>query len=91
MSRFRIQSHGRLQEWVAEEKDYFTREGLEYEFLVKPIVTWSADAQRVDRVPAEIQRGAFRIHRGWARLQLKRRLPLDRQYGGVGWPRKDVG
>jgi len=59
MSRFRIQSHGRLQEWVAEEKDYFTREGLEYEFLVKPIVTWSADAERVDSSPADIQRGAF--------------------------------
>ena len=59
MSRFRIQSHGRLQEWAAEEKNYFTREGLEYEFLVKPIVTWSADAERVDSSPADIQRGAF--------------------------------
>ncbi|HZH84829.1 MAG TPA: hypothetical protein VFD87_16900, partial [Phototrophicaceae bacterium] len=59
MSRFRIQSHGRLQEWVAEEKNYFTGEGLAYEFLVKPIVTWSADAERVDSSPADIQRGAF--------------------------------
>jgi hypothetical protein len=23
MGAFKIQSHGRLQEWVAEEKDYF--------------------------------------------------------------------
>ena len=30
---FRIQTHGRLQEWVAEEKGYFTREGLEYVFI----------------------------------------------------------
>jgi NitT/TauT family transport system substrate-binding protein len=59
MSRFRIQSHGRLQEWVAEEKNYFTEVGLEYEFLVKPIVTWSADVERVDSSPADIQRGAF--------------------------------
>src|ERR1051325_8274419 len=59
MSRFRIQSHGRLREWAAEEKNYFIREGLEYEFLVKPIVTWSADAERVDASPADIQRGAF--------------------------------
>jgi NitT/TauT family transport system substrate-binding protein len=33
MARFRIQTHGRLQEWVAEEKGYFTDEGLDYEFV----------------------------------------------------------
>lgn len=33
MARFRIQTHGRLQEWVAEERGYFTDEGLEYEFV----------------------------------------------------------
>ena len=33
MAGFRIQTHGRLQEWVAEEKGYFTDEGLEYEFV----------------------------------------------------------
>lgn len=32
MAKFRIQPHGRLQEWVAEEKGYFQDEGLEYEF-----------------------------------------------------------
>ena len=30
---FRIMPHGRLQEWVAEEKDYFADEGLEYNFV----------------------------------------------------------
>lgn len=59
MAKFRIQSHGRLQEWVAEQKGYFKAEGLEYEFLVTPIVTWSAGAPRVESAPAEIQRGAF--------------------------------
>ncbi|HXV48359.1 MAG TPA: hypothetical protein VEB61_06110 [Candidatus Binatia bacterium] len=59
MGKFRIQSHGRLQEWVAEEKGYFTAEGLEYEFLVRPIVTWSADAPSVETAPPDIQRGAF--------------------------------
>ena len=34
MGQFRIQSHGRLQEWVAEEKGYFKDAGLDYEFLV---------------------------------------------------------
>ena len=59
MGKFLIQSHGRLQEWVAEEKGYFKDEELDYEFLVKPIITWSANVQAIDSVPAEIQRGAF--------------------------------
>lgn len=59
MAKFRIQSHGRLQEWVAEEKGYFAAAGLDYEFLVTPIVTWSAGAQSVASAPADIQRGAF--------------------------------
>ena len=59
MKRFVIQSHGRLQEWVAQEKGYFTEEGLDYEFLVKPIITWSAGVQTVSEAPAEIGRGAF--------------------------------
>ena len=32
MSQFIIQPHFRLQEWVAEEKGYFTAEGLDYRF-----------------------------------------------------------
>jgi NitT/TauT family transport system substrate-binding protein len=31
----KIMPHGRLQEWVAEEKGYFTAEGLEYSFVLK--------------------------------------------------------
>jgi NitT/TauT family transport system substrate-binding protein len=33
MSTFRIQPHGRLQEWVAEEQGYFKDEGLDYAFV----------------------------------------------------------
>jgi NitT/TauT family transport system substrate-binding protein len=32
MSKFRIQPHVRLQEWVAEAEGYFRDEGLDYEF-----------------------------------------------------------
>ena len=32
MSKFVIQPHFRLQEWVAEEKGYFAAEGLDYVF-----------------------------------------------------------
>jgi ABC-type nitrate/sulfonate/bicarbonate transport system substrate-binding protein len=59
MGKFRIQSHGRLQEWVAEHKGYFSAAGLDYEFLVRPIVTWSADVKTVQAAPLDIQRGAF--------------------------------
>src|SRR6202012_2856193 len=30
----KIMPHGRLQEWVAEEKGFFTAEGLDYSFIV---------------------------------------------------------
>jgi ABC-type nitrate/sulfonate/bicarbonate transport system substrate-binding protein len=59
MGKFLIQSHGRLQEWVAEEKGYFKNEGLDYEFLVKPIITWAAQTEKAESAPANIQRGAF--------------------------------
>jgi NitT/TauT family transport system substrate-binding protein len=59
MAKFRIQSHGRLQEWVAEEKGYFKSEGLDYEFIVKPIATWSSHMESIESAPAEVQRGAF--------------------------------
>jgi hypothetical protein len=32
MHKFVIEPHFRLQEWIAEEKEYFTDEGLDYEF-----------------------------------------------------------
>jgi hypothetical protein len=32
MSKFVIEPHFRLQEWVAEEKGYYLAEGLDYEF-----------------------------------------------------------
>jgi len=58
MGRFRIQSHARLQEWVAEEKGYFKDEGLDYEFIVKPIAAWS-DVQSTESAPEELRAGAF--------------------------------
>jgi len=59
MSKFRIQSHGRLQEWVAEEKGYFKDEGLDYEFIVKPIATWSGDVHLAESPPSEVKQGAY--------------------------------
>ena len=67
MAKFRIHSHGRLQEWVAEEKGYFTDEGLDYEFQVRPLDlgTFHPDAasvQSAEAVPANVTRGAFETY-----------------------------
>jgi hypothetical protein len=61
MSRFVIQPHVRLQEWVAEELGFFSSEGLDYEFQVdgfsaKSLITSSV--QTTDEVPI-VKNGAF--------------------------------
>jgi NitT/TauT family transport system substrate-binding protein len=65
MSKFRIMPHGRLQEWVAEEKGYYKAEGLEYEF-VKParvgrqaLEAVGSTVQSADGAPAPVMTGAF--------------------------------
>jgi len=58
MSKFRIMPHGRLQEWVADEKGYFRDEGLEYEF-----VRWDLGrrelAPKVEEKPQMVMGGAL--------------------------------
>src|SRR5262249_61143078 len=58
MAKFVIQPHGRLQEWVGQEKGYFGDEGLDYEFL--PGLS-SGRAKQIDAAGkvAEIRSGAF--------------------------------
>jgi hypothetical protein len=58
MGKFRIYKHQRLQEWVAEEKGYFTAEGLDYEFDEVSHFNQFADVQVADSAP-EIKSGAF--------------------------------
>src|SRR5437870_4236732 len=65
MSRFRIQPHGRLQEWVAEEKGYFADEGLDYEF----VPSFYGQTQGYGRVQSaaaapEVKSGAFESYEG---------------------------
>jgi NitT/TauT family transport system substrate-binding protein len=61
MSKFRIEPHGRLQEWVAEEKGYFKDEGLDYEFLISYATEASGYAlvQSTETAAPEVKRGAF--------------------------------
>ena len=65
MTIFRIMPHSRLQEWVADEKGYFTDEGLEYEFITSgradlhndPSVQSQESAG--EGAPREVKQGAF--------------------------------
>src|SRR5438067_13135745 len=64
MGKFRIQPHGRLQEWVAEEKGYFKDEGLDYEFVFgqRDGITGSlvnATMQTTEEAPRDVLQGAF--------------------------------
>ena len=52
----KIMPHGRLQEWVAEEKGYFAAEGLEYSFVLND--DYGVHAVRRDDA-GEIKTGAF--------------------------------
>jgi NitT/TauT family transport system substrate-binding protein len=61
VSKFRIEPHGRLQEWVADEKGYFKDEGLDYEFLTSYATQASGYAlvQSTETAAQEVKRGAF--------------------------------
>jgi NitT/TauT family transport system substrate-binding protein len=61
MKKFRIEPHGRLQEWVADEKGYFKDEGLDYEFLNSYAAAASGYAlvQSTESAAPEVKRGAF--------------------------------
>ena len=62
MAKFVVHSHGRLQEWVAEEKGYLRDEGLDYEFVVKLPALWSSTIQSTASAPREVQRGAYEAY-----------------------------
>src|SRR2546425_11975557 len=62
MAKFVIHSHGRLQEWVAEEKGYFKDEGLDHEFVVKPFSVGAPTVKSAESVPYDVRRGAFEAY-----------------------------
>ena len=59
MAKFRVQTHARLQEWVAEEEGYFADEGLDYEFVPGPTPMRAAGVAPADAAPPEVIDGAF--------------------------------
>ena len=81
MSKFIIEPHFRLQEWVAEEKGYFRAEGLDYEFreLIRSTDGPASQQGQSGRLPE---------HREGPRGRCQLRLPLDRERGGLQRPRQ---
>lgn len=61
MGKFRIQPHGRLQEWVAEDLGFFKDEGLDYEFVTSHAAgrLQPSTVQSAEGAPPVIQEGAF--------------------------------
>src|SRR5437867_10290916 len=59
MGTFRIQPHGRLQEWVADEKGYFRDEGLAYEVVHTRGAVIDSAVQSTESATPEVKQGAF--------------------------------
>ena len=62
MSKFRIMPHGRLHEWVAEEKGFFKDEGLDYEFVTDSTMVSRggyASVQTTEGGAPQVVKGAF--------------------------------
>jgi NitT/TauT family transport system substrate-binding protein len=62
MSKFTIQPHGRLQEWIAHELGYFTAEGLDYEFRESPVMAVEKATDARGKV-VDILAGAFESYK----------------------------
>src|SRR5579871_5847835 len=59
MARFRIQPHGRLQEWVANELGFFQDEGLDYEFTTSTGASMTQTFQTTEEAPHDVLHGAY--------------------------------
>lgn len=60
MARFRISSHGRLQDWIAVEQGFFDDEGLDYEFDVRALENAAQDIAADDQ--QDIRVGAYELY-----------------------------
>jgi hypothetical protein len=85
MAGFIIHTHGRLQEWVAEEKGYYAAEGL-----TDYVLSWHGilspghvRAQTTPVVPDNLH-GAYQTYEQGRRRLGQLCLPLDRQQGRLG-------
>jgi NitT/TauT family transport system substrate-binding protein len=62
MEKFRISTHGRLQDWIAVEKGYFEDEGLDY--LIDMRVLENADQDISSPAHSDVRTGAYELYQG---------------------------
>lgn len=60
MGRFNISTHGRLQDWIADEKGYFTAEGLDYQLNMRVLENADQDIVGGDRTDVRV--GAYELY-----------------------------
>lgn len=61
MGRFRISTHGRLQDWIAVQNGYFDDEGLEYELDVRAQENADQDIDAAGK--QDVRTGAYELYR----------------------------
>ena len=94
MTKFVIQPHGRLQEWIAHEKGYFHDEGLDYEFVPGASAGKPKVIDGAGKV-VELRSGAFEVLQVGGRQQGREvgyllRVPLGGEPRRGGQDRHDV-
>jgi len=62
MAKFRISTHGRLQDWIAVEKGYFEEEGLDY--VIDMRVLENADQDIAIPALNDVRTGAYELYQG---------------------------
>ncbi len=92
MAKFMIQPHGRLNDWVADEKGYFRDAGLDYE-INRNDGRANADRSKSLDTDAPLPDVVSDAYESYTSGHGRRRggLSLDRQPGRQGRGRRDVG
>lgn len=64
MARFIVNTHGRLQEWIAHDKGYFADEGLDYELTQHQLLTKAAPERFTPgaNIVADNLKGAYQTY-----------------------------
>lgn len=60
VARFRISTHGRLQDWIADDKGYFADEGLDYQINLRVLENADQDIARADKTDVRV--GAYELY-----------------------------
>jgi NitT/TauT family transport system substrate-binding protein len=60
VARFHISAHGRLQDWIADDKGYFADEGLDYEINVRVLENADQDITWADKTDVRV--GAYELY-----------------------------